>query len=72
MVTTYTANGTDTFYFYQDAERKSRRDFTYLTIFMLGNITFGGFIPVTINALYQIYILKNDDASEWFLPYKTV
>lgn len=66
------ANGSAASHFYQDAERKSRRDVKYLTGFMLGNITLGGYTAVFINALHQIFFLKNYDASEWFLPYKTM
>lgn len=72
MVVTNEANGTDAFHFYEDAEWKSGRDVKYLTGFMLGNITFGGYTAVLINALHQIFILKNYDASDWFLPYNTL
>lgn len=71
MVVTNEADGTDAFQFYEDAERKSQRDFKYLTGFMLGNITLGGYAAVLINALHQIFIRKNYNASDWYLPYKT-
>lgn len=72
MWTFIAAIGSDAFHFYQEAERKSRRDTKWLTSFMLGNITLGGYTAVFINALHQIFALKNYDASEWFLPYKTM
>lgn len=57
---------------YQNAEQQTRRDLKYLTLFMLANITIGGYAAVFVNALHQIFILKNNDASEWFLPYRTM
>lgn len=72
MMMTSKAHETDAFEFYEEAERKSQRDFKYLAVFMLSNITLGGYGAVLINALHQIFIRKNDDASDWYLPYNTM
>lgn len=67
-----TAEKHDAFEFYKDAERKTRRLTKLLTAFMLGNITIAVYAAVYINAGYQIFVLKNHNATDWYLPFNTM
>lgn len=66
------AKGTTASRFYEEAERKGQFITKYVSGFMVINITFSAFGAALIDGLFNIFVRGNHDATDWYLPYKTM
>lgn len=58
------------FRFYEEAEREGQRITQFITWFLLTDICVGAFCMAIGDALYNVFVLNNHNASNWYLPYK--